>query len=255
MRFVTFDTVVRNICSDMGDVNADGYIRIARCLQVVLEDLNILAFPIVRSEEFTIGDGLTVVLPDDCILPLQVGTLDALGRITLLGQEDRLRRVLKSQAANEVSCDNPDLDQDTSTTSTGSDVIFFNFTATGNYVGERYGKTNRQHLNGLWRYNKELNLIEFGSGYRVFSGGKVIIEYKASMGDDIHRMIHSEWQPAIKAKTMSDLAAATGQVRVSEFHHQRFLRAYQTLKRMIANQSPQQLRATFLESISGAAKW
>jgi len=261
LRFTTLDTVVRDVCSMMGDAEFKEYVRVARLGRHVLQELNLLAIPSYRSDWYTIGSSFTVALPSDCIQPTKVGTLDNNGRINLFGTEDRLRIQLDNELDNPVSCDNPDLDHGSTTSTTtinastaGSGVWFSNVNSRGEYIGELYGLRQRPFTNGVYRYDKERNLIEFGVGSAIYEGQQVIIEYKAALGEDQYKLIPVEWSTAIMYRTLQHLDAFK-RANVSQVHFRQFLREWATIKRQAQAKPIKEWVAAIEQARYGSPKW
>lgn len=253
---ISLDKMVRDFCAiALADLKAEQYVRVARAMQIVLEEIHLHAIPYIQSKQFTIADSLTVALPADCVKPTQVGVMNTSGNIEALGQDLRIRRTYLNEIDNPVSCDNPDHDQELSNASSPSaeSLVFFNFSSRDGFVGELYGLRNRQHVNGTWRWNQAEGVIEFGSGEAIWAGNTVIVEYKSSFGEDIHKMIPKQWQSAINFRTMQFLTMANP--RVSQMHFQQFKTEYFTVKRYMQHKTPEQLQAIVDEARYGAVKF
>lgn len=254
---ISLDTLVRDFCVVVhGDMNQEQYVRVARAMRIVLEEIHLHAIPYIQSREFTISDSLTVALPADCVKPTQVGVMNSSGNIESLGQDLRIRRTYLNNIDNPVSCDNPDYDQELSNPSApaAESLIFFNFANRDGFVGELYGLRARQHVNGTWRWNQAEGVIEFGSGEAIWSGNTVIVEYKSDFGEDIHKMIPKQWQQAINYRTLQMLTASSNP-RASQAHFQQFKTEYFTVKRYMQHKSPEQLQAIVDEARYGAVKF
>lgn len=258
MNFITLDQLVRDFCSTfLADEKADQYVRVARTIRVILEELHLLAIPFVQTKEFTISDSYTVALPADCIKPLQVGSMNSAGRLNVFAQDIRIRRSTKNAIDNPVDCDNPDHDQPLNVStvqSTTPSLVFFNYSSRGGHIGELYGYRHHAGVVGTWRWNQSLGLIEFGDGTDVYSGATVIVEYKSSFGEDIHRLIPSQWQTAISYRAMQHLNAGKSP-GASDAHFRQFLREYQTIKRAMAHKSPKEIHEVIESARYGSAKW
>lgn len=258
-RFKTLDQIVRNICSMIGDTQNEGYVRVARLAVQVLEEVNLMGIPQVKTVQVEIGDNLTATLPDDLILVSKVGNVDGNGNIYLMGRDDRIRRVDEYERLNPVSCD--DVEPVNIPTFVPQErVVFYNYynynglNRWGEYIGERYGVIDRHFLAGTYRYNSSLNILEFGSGYDIVPGNKVFVEYKATMGDDVHRLVPLEWETAIQYRTLQHLTAAKDPP-ASAAHHRQFIREYYKVKRLLQTMTIQDWQAAIEEARYGAVKF
>lgn len=255
MRFSSLDTVVRDTCSLMGDENAENYIRVARSARLVLEELHLLAIPYLKSDWYTISDNYTIALPDDCVQVMRVATLDHLNRVHILGEDPRLRRVKATEYEAPIACDNPDLEvQNTPSGTAYQTVTFYNLNARGNYVGELYGKRERAFTDGVYRWDKQTNILELGSGSEICAGAQLLVEYKSDFGEDMHRLVPQEWSIAISYRIMQLLSAWKDPGK-SESLFRNFLRNYQTIKRQSQFMDIKQWTSAIDESRYGAPKW
>lgn len=254
---MTLEALVRDYCAIvLGDMKADQYVRVARTMRVVLEELHLLAIPFIQTKELTITDALVAVVPPDCVKPLQIGTLNSDGRIQIFGHDHRIRRTATNDIDNPVDCDNPDYDQTlTSTVPAPTDgIVFFNFNGRSGYIGELYGLRRRAFANGTWRWNQAEGVIEFGSGSLIWAGQTVIMEYKSTFGEDIHRLVPKQWQNTINART-SQLLNSNSNPNKAEMQFRQFLREYQTVKRHMQNVPLAELQAHIEEARYSAPKW
>lgn len=259
-RYKTLDYIVRNICALKGDTQAEGYADVMRVAIQVLEEIYLLGVQVVRSEWLTIGDNLTVTLPQDLILVTKVGNLDSNGNLYLMGRDDRIRRVAQFDQLNEVNCNDPEtINNIPLPVVTGADVtapafVFFNVNRNGENIGEAYGRRNLQHLSGTWRYNRELNVLELGTGYNLYPGEQVLVEYKSTMGDGVHSLIPLEWETAIQYRVFQHQTAYRDPA-ASERHHRQFVREFSKTKRILQNMTLDQWQSAIEEAQMGAPKW
>lgn len=235
MKFTTLDSIVRDICSLLGDTNNEQYIRVARVAADAIEQMNLVAFPNIKSDVFTISDNLTVAMPEDCVAIIRVGFIDNRGMIYVMDRDDRIRRVDKYQYENQ-GCEPEKQVPQVGTFVDPYAYPFLNLSSRYEYIGERYGVSTRQSLMGVYRYNNSMNVIEFGDGSMVAPGVDIVVEYKTTLGDDIHKMIPSEFKIAIQYRAMSLLTAMTNP-SLSRSNYDMFLREYRTAKGIFARKS------------------
>lgn len=254
---MSLDALVRDFCViQLGDLKQEQYVRVARAMRIVLEELHLHAMPHVQSKQFQISDSLTVAAPPDMVKPLQIGTLDMAGQYQPFGQTTRIRRQAANDMDNPVDCDNPDHDGTLSSTvpSPADGIVFFNFTGRSGYIGELYGLRKRAFQNGQWRWNQSDGVIEFGTGSYIWSGQTVILEYKSDMGEAVHYMVPKVWQNAISFRTL-DLLTSGANPRAAQQHFNRFKTEYYTIKRTMQNVSPAEFHAAIEEARYGSVKW
>jgi hypothetical protein len=89
--FVTFDELVRMICSYLNDDEASKlYVKVTRFLALALEDLALKTLPNVKSVILPIEDNFTINLPDDFLDIVKVGVCCHNREIKLLGRNRSL---------------------------------------------------------------------------------------------------------------------------------------------------------------------
>lgn len=258
MRFISLDQLVRDFCIiQLDDPNFEQYVRVARTARIVLEELNLLVIPFVKTIPVTISAGLTIGVPDDCIMPLQLGKMRKDGRLEILHPDINVRRVASNEAQNEPGCDNEDLDQEVTVPGLISDsslgAPFINFSHPGGGLGELYGFRDRRHWLGSWWFNKSSGTIELGTGAEVYEGNALFLEYKATMGEDIHRLIPQEWQNVTSWRILQLLTSASNP-RASQANFQQFKIEYSTIKRNSQHLGPKYWEAAINEARYGSLK-
>lgn len=224
MRFLPVDTLVRTICAANGDTVGSDYARTLRLLQVSMRELN-LFIPVIRSELFTIGTDYTVQLPDYVVDILKVGALtESTNEIRHLGRNERLRVGQQNIAAAEEACTCGGSSASTSTTST--DIVdggwcafcgFNNVWLGGRYFGEFYGRRPNNFPNGTWRFDRDLNKIELGSGTDVTVGGKLLVEFRSSLTEPEYAQFPYECEQPLMWRTLQLLNQAQPGVAMGQF--------------------------------------
>ena len=199
MKFLKFDDVVRDICSSMGDDNASGYLRVARQLRRTLEMLNLTVYQTYETQEFEIGSNLTIKMPDETLEVQKVGIISE-GQLVIMGYNNHIRRAAKitNDAATSCTCGGKTETIVVETVKT-EDVLnscpvccFQNVSWNNCLYGEIYGIRPDRFPNGEYRWDRNTNLVEFGSGWDIKAGSKVWIEYKTALNTADYQEIPSE---------------------------------------------------------------
>lgn len=199
MRFMTFDADVRDICSAMGDDNARMYPRVGKQLRRILDLMNLTTYQTYSTDEFEIGENLNIDLPDNVMEVQKVGVIVD-GQLVVMGYNDKIRRSATAEydAKNGCTCGGKKETTVTSpeTTSTSNDYCpvccFQNVNWGGRMYGEIYGIRPDRFQNGTYRWDRNTNTLEFGSGYDIDAGSKVWVEYKSSLKKSDYNEIQSE---------------------------------------------------------------
>lgn len=204
-----------------GDHEASGYGPMMRFVVMSLQDLNLGVIPNVKTESMPILGNFTVELPEHCVDVLKVGKMNG-SVIQVFGEDKNIRRNV-----SEARCTCPnDVDVEAGTAVCPA-CTFHGFYSGGEY-GELYGMRMPQFQNGKFRYNRELNRLEFGSGYDVYEGSHVVVEYRSALMPGDAQMIPVEAQQVILQRTLA--FAHMNVPGKANFHLQQFRMEYERLK-------------------------
>jgi hypothetical protein len=244
----------------MGDLEYTRYMQVMRASLQVMEELNLMVLPFYETIQEQITSNYTISLPKDTIKVLRVGTLSDSGQFYPLGEDESMRRVQRNISQEDPNCEEDASDSNLVTASGDaysipvSDICFFNFNSRGGYYGEYYGLKNRQFLNGTWRHNKQINVLEFGTGGDIQIGQTVLIEYKKAMGADAHRLVPVEWKNAIYFRVIQ-LLSAFADPGASRAHYQQFVTEYRNVKRQALRMNAKDMLAMIEEQRQGGPKY
>lgn len=215
MKFLTAQSIASNICVvHMNDESMTGINRVLRAMVPVLRELNATAGLAVVTKQFSLS-GLVVNMPEDCLNVFKVGSVID-GKVYLMGADPFIRR-----GKTTCSC--------AGTAESSCPACTFHGLSR-NYFGEAYASKVPQWQNGTYRWDKDTNRVEFGSGYHVFDGSELLIEYQTSMGQDDFDLIPSEMEILITHKTLASLFAvsnpgvASANMRQFQIHWQQHKR-------------------------------
>lgn len=187
--FLRLDSFVRDVCAIMDDVDAKGYAKCVRITRSTLAELNML-LPYIKSELFAVSENMTIVLPEGVIDVLKVGYMNNYGRLIAIDKDDALRVELTNQGCESE----PDEEAE------GVRLQFHNFL--GNEYGEVYGYRVKESGLGTWRFNRDTQRVEVGSGSHVFPGAELAIEYRTALDDSEALLIPAEAEPALRWKVL-----------------------------------------------------
>ena len=232
----SFDNIVREICSTMGDADNTGYARVARVLKTVLNQLNFHVLTTgVKSQKFTLGSNMTIDLPNEAELVTKVGVPNAEKGIIPLR-----RRKNRADAHEDCPCDAP----------AETPVTFFNYCYTGEpYTWDLYGIYQDFHP-GSWWHDIEAARVEIG-GLEV--NDKVVVEYKlVSGGDNI--VVPEAATLMVVNRTLEQLTRYKDP-RLAEVYRQQFLIEYNEYKRLYEDFDLDTFINEIRSSARGAAKF
>lgn len=246
MNFLSFDSVVRQICRNMDDPTAQNYLKVATTLKTVIDQLNIHVFRNFKTDQLVINDNLTVDLPAGCAVVTKVGTLTSKGTIQVFGYDGGLVKL----------ADTPDCgcSEESATSSSSCPACTFHSCWMGGYYGELYGYRQAQFPNGRWREDYANNRIILGSGYDVEAGGMVLMEYKSSMdNEDAMMQIPSDAYAMLMMRTFQIMTSFSNP-GASRAHAQSFKVEYDTYKRASSNVSVKDIISAFRGQHMSAVK-
>lgn len=195
MRYRTLNSIASDLCAlHLGDPAGQKMGLAVRALRNSLDELNMSVLPNVVSGMMEIADDFTIMMPGDCIQVTKVGViLEDNGIVRFMGRMDNVRRAVESNCC--VCDETPTEETVTANISLGNTIHNVFYTSTRK--GELYGYRLPQFPNGMFRYNRGENRIEFSSGYDIVVGNKVLVEYLSSLSGEGYNMIPSELANAI----------------------------------------------------------
>lgn len=228
MKYVSASNIVSNICAiHLDDEQQRNAGRVIRTLGIVLSEFAITAGMTIVSKDFVL-QGNTLKMPDDCVEVFKVGVI-CNGHVRMMGSDNTIKA--------GCSCEGSD---------TCAGCTFYNYVSGSLYKGEMYGRRAPQFENGTYRWDTASGRIEFGSGYDVFDGSKIIVEYRSSLTEDVLDVIPAHYELAITHKVLAHFFAVSNP-SAAQFNMREFQRHFAQLKR---NDHPFQLNE-FLAAIRG----
>lgn len=236
MKTITFDKIVRQICSLRGDPQAKTYVQVAGAAKIVLDQLNLFVFrSFFKSEVFTLDDSLTVPFPKDMEMFVKAGVRCGT-KLRVLGYNSKVRGPSTVEAC---SCDEATPEDDVCEACTFHGVYLGN-----NFVGEYYGWRAPQNLSGEVNEDFENGRIVFSGGTDVAAGSQVVIEYKTSLeGDELMRLPAAAFL-MIFHKT-NELIASTFHPQMAHAHAIQFKKEYDAYKRITDQYTPMDIVKSF----------
>jgi len=223
MRFRTISDVARDICAiALGDPEGTKLAVCARTLRNVLDELNVHINANIVTKRFEIADNFTLGMPNDTMDVLKVGALTDNGRLRIMGVDEGIKRDVPTTGCSCSSTESSD-------TETLCSACCFHNAAWGSSYGELYGYRPPTFPNGMFRYNKRDNRIEFSSGYDVSAGAEVVVEYRAALGGEEYNLIPAEIVNALTFR-VSEILNMSSRPGVAQANYQAFARSYYAYK-------------------------
>lgn len=170
MRYKSLDSTIRDILSSIDDQDAKGYLKMYR---IMINQLKMLDLHVQLSDPrhiVTVGSNLTYDMPDDCITVPRVSYLGKDKVLYPIGKLDNLY----GDETNKL-CDDPLTVSEDEDESVFTDL---NFDMLG--YGEIFYAREKYWVEGMYRYNKDLNRLEFVQGSQAYSGAKLVAHYKSA---------------------------------------------------------------------------
>lgn len=236
--FVTFDEMVRMICSYLNDDEATKlYTKASRFLALALEDLALKTLPNVKSVILPIEDNFTINLPDDFLDIVKVAVCCHNREIKLLGRNRNLCNTsFPIPAAIECcTCDKKEGSDETLLDDTNccNACTFHNvdisvgrgawyFTNDHTYL---YGyQPKDQFITGTYDVDVDNGRLILGHGCEVKVGADLVVEYSAALSGDKFKLIPRQARTALMYKTAHLITSRDSDLRS-------FKREYLELKR------------------------
>ena len=242
MQYSSLDTIVREICAIKGDPAATDYIRVARVVRRVVQQLNIHLMPNVESKFYTIGDNLTISLSGDQEDVTKVGIVINKCLVNLNYASELIHpdlTAVQEDTTSSCTCNNiADLTNNQTeavepiATNHCSRCTFHNYYyhSNGSY-GEYYGyKSDRKDL-GSSKYDVANNDIIFNSGAYIKAGSKVLVETKPVMSNSKLDLIPDIYFMTIFQRTMQIINQGDGQIYAASMAKNEFIAENDMVKR------------------------
>lgn len=250
-KFDTLDNIVRDICSDMQDVEFRKYPLVLRTVIRVIDNLSIKLIPVIQSYIFVMQDNNTIQLPAAATNAYKVAYVDD-DKLIRLGQKPNIDRpdlALTTESGKSCSCtpysEATELAGVSQNQQRGcSYCTFHNFG--GSFKGELYGHVPRQFQEGYWNYDEYNNRIIFDSGSYVRPGKRYMIEVQIASGPERMKLIPRDVYTVIRARTMQFLYEGMGQIGASQEMHRQFKIEHNMYYDKFDNYSAEDWRAMFM---------
>lgn len=270
--FQNFDLTVRDICAYLGDDEAKTlYIRVARFLRIVVEEMNLYLFVSgVKSVFLRINENMTVDLPRDFQSLSKVGVCCKNGTIRLIGRNDNLCPPKDAPLIECCDCSKGVHEEsEVSAVESGGaccsacsfhNVEGANKSSLAAYYGivnpfypYLYGYNPKQFVNGTYRFDERNMRLILGDGCDTRPGGEVLLEYNAQMANEKYDLIPKKAIPTIMFKVAfyikQDKNPSAAQL---EFNN--FKRHYTQLKKTMHTYTLEDLVAAFRKGYRSSVK-
>ena len=262
-RFDTFDQVVRDICSYLGDDTANElYIKVARFLGRALEQLNLHMIPTIKSTFLTIGDNMSADLPNDILTLSKVGVCDHKNEIRLIGRNDKLCLPEKEPVFNCCDCKEETDSSGKSVKSPGcNSCTFHNVIGSAvqldgyifDNVNYLYGRAPVMFKNGTYRYDESNNRLIFGAGCDIEVGAKILVEYNSAMDSREYQLIPRKAYMCLQHR-VAFLVQSERNPQKAEFNFRKFRIEWDMLKRTYATYTLEDFLASLRRGYFSAPK-
>lgn len=243
--FYPLDTVVRDICLYLGDVDSKRlYVPVSRMLKHALNEMEIHMSPTVKSVILPVLQDMTVDVPNDIEAITKVGICCG-GEIQIIGRNDKLCLPEKEKFFQCCDCDK------TANTNTQGEVdmcnsncscdacTFHNVVPSAIFNGwdgfweqpYLYGYAPKMFVDtGTYRYDIPSGKIILSGGCKVQPGSSIVLEYSASITDDKYQLVPRKAFNTLKHRVAQDLKS-NADPNGAEWEHRHFKKEWAMLKR------------------------
>ena len=240
MKTLNVDSLIREIAAGLDDLDGSKtYVKLARLFNGELENLNLHTFPNIKSIKAVVDDNMRVVLPGDCIQPIQAAKLVKYGNdfgVYPLGRTEGVfiePRFSCAEIEYPVQAD-----------------YCFDYDQPYNYVGHYYGEYydySPSLVFGYWDTDNEV--VYFQSGGCIAPGSVVLVKYRHS-GECVN--IPLEYKEMLKYKILMSFWENTRPDK-AERHRRMFQAAHKMFVRSkVAHYSIEDYINAFVEGYSSA---
>jgi len=244
MRFINLDYFIRNICSSLGDPEAQKtYVPILREVKQSLDYLNLFILPDIKSTRIKVESNFTAHMPSNTIKPIQCGRIivSASGQECLYPLQERTEFGFRS----DILIPSPGFGcPETTESSIASDDCFcyenlngfeagmFNYMPW--YYGEFYGYSPNIAF-GYWAYDKNNNRIAFDYGGCVSEGDIIAVKYETDQYSSESALIPVDCQMVLRYHVLMNYWANANPGK-SQYYLNLFRRANRDLKHKTLDQ-------------------
>lgn len=219
------------MCEIIGDGNYSKEMMMLRLATNGYKDLILHVVPfdkdfVIQANVYTVGENMAINLPKDFVFYNRVAVCRE-GRLYDLGID---KDICAKTVTNDDNCPVPTPAPVTPSSSTTSDLPFFNFTGSG--YTERYAVRGGYNTIGYYWLDRENNRLLLSD---VAPGTEIIVSYKADIGNGKNEVL-TECEEAIKAYMLKNLSlnprmnlARKDYQRLYESEYKRLNKFYQTL--------------------------
>jgi hypothetical protein len=245
----TFTSMVKRFCTLRNDPDHRTYLPVATAAQVALNQMQMFAFPSVKSTPLTIQDNFSIILPDDYAGFIKIGSLCEDGTIKVFGYEPGLQPPEVTHRESACSCTT-----ETAVASQSCEACTFHNLYYGNRLyGEYYGWRPKQFTNGKYRLDIENNRINLNGGNDIVVGDEVVLEYKPKLSNASLKVIPEDAFLMIYHKTNEILAS--GKTPTLATHHgAQFLKEYKAFKKLYSPTTGKDIVAAFRGETTGSPR-
>lgn len=257
MRFQSFDHTVRDICAYLGDDTAKTlYVKVSRFLRLAVEELNLYLFvKNVKSVFLTVGDNMTIDLPDDLQTLSKVAVCCKDGRLRFIGQDNHLCPPKDQPLFECCDCSKgvpPEkIDDDVAVKEPGTCCAACTFHNVDGYSGSHfsrlfgelpfayagrylYGYKPQMFRNGTYMFDEANHRLVLGNGCDVRPGSEILVEYNAALDSDDYDLIPKKavvtlmYKVAHSVKMAKNPNAAQLEFQMFKRHYRQLKKTYQT---------------------------
>ncbi|MCH9665380.1 MAG: hypothetical protein K0U41_05975 [Gammaproteobacteria bacterium] len=240
-QFISFDEMVRYICSYLGDDEASKlYTKVARFLGGTLDDFNVYRLlPNIKSVLLTIEDNLTVSLPEDFMEISKVGVCYD-RELRILGRNKSLctSAFPVDPVIECCTCEKENEEDMTQEDACCPACTFNNFGGFGrgrilgdhflyDYGGYLYGYVPQdQFVGGTYDVDLANNRLILGQGCDVSVGGELVVEYQAGLQGNGYRLIPRKARSALMYKVAHLIEKRPDDLRSFKREYYEFKRSF-----------------------------
>jgi len=264
----TADTVIRDICLYLGDVQATRlYVPVARFLKHALGEVNIYMTTSIKSQVLGVQNNMTVELPNDVEVVCKVG-ICCHGEIQIIGRNDKLCLPTTENFFQCCDCDKKTnehgvVDMTSCDDSCACDSCTFHnvitndvFTWVDSFGSHPYlyGYAPKMFTDtGTYRHDIDANILVLSGGCKVQPGTSIIVEYKSGMTDEKYQLIPRKLFNTLKHRVAQNIKA-NSQPQAAEWEGRQFRNEWSMVKRTYQTYTLEDFLAAFRGAYHSSVK-
>lgn len=222
----TFDSVVRDICQLTGDNDYVNYVMVARAVRRAIHDLKLNMNPSITWEKATIDGQYNAAVPANAAKVTKVGKMTGTGRLRLFGRLERIYDNRNTVTAEEgCTCNTVTTEPNEVEATPTQHCPGCTFCSIyGNHYRKMFGFKIKGFPNGMYAVSEDGLQLNFTSGFDVYDGSEIVIEYAMAIQSEAFTAIPYEAFETIYYYTLTKIGPANERIYNFERYKKEYFR-------------------------------